>query len=449
MVGARGQVGDHPRHDRRPHPGPAGRDRHRQAADDDRRDRLRQGRPDLGLVTGLDADPVAAALDLAEQLRAARPTSSPRPSGSSTPPGAPAPGVRSRGSGSSRPGCWPPATPRSPARRRSGRSLRSSAPGADEVPAHRGAARRRPPVPRARPLGAPRRPRRPPRPGGARLAPPHVAGDRHRGGRRARARRSRGRGPGRLAPGPARPGRLGHAGVRREAGGRAPDPHVGPAAPGAGAERHELDARRRVGVRHLPVERAPRGVTRDRHRVVRPRGLRQPRRRLPRPAGGALRRPARAEAARHRPRQHATAGDQGAPGPSRRIEAVGARLRRRPLLPRRRRPGRGCHRRPARAGGRDRRRRGGSRPDHPGQLRPLEAGPGRRLPDRAGARLGGPVWWVTQRGRVGTVGPSGDAEVLDLGEEVANSMAADQDGVYVVTTYALYRCGRRRAAVPR
>ena len=51
----------------------------------------------------------------------------------------------------------------------------------------------------------------------------------------------------------------------------------------------------------------------------------------------------------------------------------------------------------------------------------------------------GRVWWVTRQGRVGTVGPSGDAKVLDLGEDVANSIAVDQDGVYVVTTHALYR----------
>ena len=51
----------------------------------------------------------------------------------------------------------------------------------------------------------------------------------------------------------------------------------------------------------------------------------------------------------------------------------------------------------------------------------------------------GRIWWVTRQGRVGTVGPAGDAQVLDLGEDVANSIAVDQGGVYVVTTQALYR----------
>ncbi|MGZ4465569.1 MAG: hypothetical protein ACXVW0_09440 [Nocardioides sp.] len=49
------------------------------------------------------------------------------------------------------------------------------------------------------------------------------------------------------------------------------------------------------------------------------------------------------------------------------------------------------------------------------------------------------VWWATQDGRVGTVGPSGSVASRDLGERVANSLAVDRDGVYVVTTHALYR----------
>ncbi len=44
--------------------------------------------------------------------------------------------------------------------------------------------------------------------------------------------------------------------------------------------------------------------------------------------------------------------------------------------------------------------------------------------------------------------PLGDAEVLDLGEDVANSMAVDQDGVYVVTTYALYRLRAKAGGRP-
>ncbi len=60
------------------------------------------------------------------------------------------------------------------------------------------------------------------------------------------------------------------------------------------------------------------------------------------------------------------------------------------------------------------------------------------VPDWAGR-----IWWVTQQGRVGTIGRTGDAKVLDLGEDVANSMAVDRDGVYVVTTHALYRLRAR------
>ncbi len=52
----------------------------------------------------------------------------------------------------------------------------------------------------------------------------------------------------------------------------------------------------------------------------------------------------------------------------------------------------------------------------------------------------GDIWWVTQRGRIGTVRPSsGRATVLGLHEDVANGLAVDKTGVYVVTTEALYR----------
>ncbi len=52
----------------------------------------------------------------------------------------------------------------------------------------------------------------------------------------------------------------------------------------------------------------------------------------------------------------------------------------------------------------------------------------------------GRIWFVTQDGRVGTVDPaSGRVAVHDLGEEVANSLAVDEGGVYVVTVDALYR----------
>ena len=57
------------------------------------------------------------------------------------------------------------------------------------------------------------------------------------------------------------------------------------------------------------------------------------------------------------------------------------------------------------------------------------------LPDWSGR-----IWFVTQHGRVGTIDPtSGEVAVRALGEEVANSMAVDRDGVYVVTVTALYR----------
>ena len=120
LVGARGQVGDHPRHVRHPEPGPAGRHRHRQAAHDDRRDAHRRPRRTSsawspGSPTTRWPPPPSSS----SSCGCARPTSSPPPSGSSTTPGPPAPGVPSPASGSSRPGCWSPATPRSPARRRS------------------------------------------------------------------------------------------------------------------------------------------------------------------------------------------------------------------------------------------------------------------------------------------------------------------------------------------
>ena len=63
---------------------------------------------------------------------------------------------------------------------------------------------------------------------------------------------------------------------------------------------------------------------------------------------------------------------------------------------------------------------------------------------------GGRIWFATARGRVGAVDPrTGQAQVLALEEAVANPLAVDPDGVYVVTTDALYRlrAGRRRPVV--
>lgn len=55
----------------------------------------------------------------------------------------------------------------------------------------------------------------------------------------------------------------------------------------------------------------------------------------------------------------------------------------------------------------------------------------------------GRIWFASQQGRVGLVEPeTGLASTLELDEEVANSLAVDEDGgVYVVTDAALYRLG--------
>jgi hypothetical protein len=51
----------------------------------------------------------------------------------------------------------------------------------------------------------------------------------------------------------------------------------------------------------------------------------------------------------------------------------------------------------------------------------------------------GDTWYVTQDGRVGVAAGSGDPAPLDLDGEIANSIAADDTGVYLVTTEALYK----------
>lgn len=62
----------------------------------------------------------------------------------------------------------------------------------------------------------------------------------------------------------------------------------------------------------------------------------------------------------------------------------------------------------------------------------------------------GRIWFATQEGRVGTIDPaSGDVAVHALGEEVANSLAVDTGGVYVVTTHALYRMLADESGSPR
>jgi hypothetical protein len=51
----------------------------------------------------------------------------------------------------------------------------------------------------------------------------------------------------------------------------------------------------------------------------------------------------------------------------------------------------------------------------------------------------GNTWYVTQDGRVGVAGGTGDPIPLDLAGEIANSIAADDTGVYLVTTEALIK----------
>ena len=62
----------------------------------------------------------------------------------------------------------------------------------------------------------------------------------------------------------------------------------------------------------------------------------------------------------------------------------------------------------------------------------------------------GRIWFVTQDGRVGTVDPSsGAVAVLPLDEQVDNSLAVDEQGVYVVTVEALYRMSADSTGGPR
>ena len=51
----------------------------------------------------------------------------------------------------------------------------------------------------------------------------------------------------------------------------------------------------------------------------------------------------------------------------------------------------------------------------------------------------GNTWYVTQDGRVGVAGGTGDPKPFDLAGEIANSIAADDTGVYLVTTQALVK----------
>ena len=52
----------------------------------------------------------------------------------------------------------------------------------------------------------------------------------------------------------------------------------------------------------------------------------------------------------------------------------------------------------------------------------------------------GLLWWVTRKGRVGSLDPSsGHVVMTDLGgEEIQNSFALDEDGTYIVSDHAMY-----------
>lgn len=60
----------------------------------------------------------------------------------------------------------------------------------------------------------------------------------------------------------------------------------------------------------------------------------------------------------------------------------------------------------------------------------------------------GNTWYVTQDGRVGVAGGTGDPTPLDLDGEIANSIAADDSGVYLVTTDALVKVALDRHRQP-
>ena len=53
----------------------------------------------------------------------------------------------------------------------------------------------------------------------------------------------------------------------------------------------------------------------------------------------------------------------------------------------------------------------------------------------------GNIWWVTRRGRIGTLNPdSGQIQSTEVsGEEIQNGFSVARDGVYVVSDHAMYR----------
>lgn len=73
--------------------------------------------------------------------------------------------------------------------------------------------------------------------------------------------------------------------------------------------------------------------------------------------------------------------------------------------------------------------------------------------DKVGAALpdwSGRLWYVTRYGIVGTVDPaSGVVHTIELeGEELQNSFTVGEDGVYIVSDYALYRFHADESGVP-
>jgi len=54
---------------------------------------------------------------------------------------------------------------------------------------------------------------------------------------------------------------------------------------------------------------------------------------------------------------------------------------------------------------------------------------------------GGLIWWVTRRGRLGTLNPeTGTVQSTRLdGEEIQNGFSVAEDGVYIVSDHAMYR----------
>lgn len=63
----------------------------------------------------------------------------------------------------------------------------------------------------------------------------------------------------------------------------------------------------------------------------------------------------------------------------------------------------------------------------------------------------GLIWWVSRRGRVGTVNPATGIKAVHHfeGEEIENSLSADETGMYVITDHALYFMTANSAGKPQ